>query len=94
MTYTCATCGNEHWELFGAERMDHYLETGKTELAWMHADRVPGAGLFVSEEERAGADIFRIREFPGWMFCLDVVRDMIVSSGFSNVAFREMGETF
>ena len=89
----CGTCGTEFWELYGVERWDSHLDRERMELVRTHSDRLPGAGVFVLESDLAGADIFRIHEFPARVFCTDPVREFVEKEGFTNVSFLEMGET-
>ena len=58
----------------------------------MHIPRSRGEGLFVRRAELGDADIFRIREFPGPIYCTDRVKDFIEASGFTNVDFLEVGD--
>lgn len=90
----CGTCGTEAWELYGVERWDSHFDRERMELVRTKTDRLPGAGVFISEVDLAGADIFRVREFPAAVFCTDAVRALIDKESFSNVSFLEMGETY
>jgi hypothetical protein len=59
--------------------------------------RIPrrrGLGFYVGEDVLAGTAIFRTHEFPGWILCTDVIRDLVEKEGFTNVSFLEAGETF
>ena len=89
----CGTCGREFWDLYGVERWDSDWDAERMELVDSHSDRLPSAGVFVPEAELEGADIFRVHEFSGWMFCTDAVREFVLSRGFTNVSFLEMGDT-
>jgi hypothetical protein len=48
-------------------------------------------GLYVSERSLAGADIFRVEEFPGWILCTDDVKRFVESNEYTNVSFLEIG---
>jgi hypothetical protein len=50
--------------------------------------RVQGQGLFVPYIQ----GIFRVEEFPAWVFCTDNVKRLIEDREFSNVSFLQMGE--
>jgi hypothetical protein len=89
----CGTCGHEFWKLYGVERSDWKYDRERPELVVTKTDRLPNAGIFLSETDLAGASIFRVFEFPGLVFCTDPVRDLIEQEGFSNAAFMEMGDT-
>jgi hypothetical protein len=90
---TCGTCHTEFWEVFGVERWDSHYDPERRRLVRTKTERLPKAGVFVQNAELAGASIFRVHEFPGWVFCTDVARALIQKEGFTNVAFLEMGET-
>lgn len=93
LEHACPTCGAERWELYGVERWDSHFDQELKELVRTKTERLPNAGVFVRESELAGADVFRVREFPAWVFCTDSVRKAVEKAGFSNVSFLEMGET-
>lgn len=56
--------------------------------------RQPGKGVYIAAAALEGADIFRVVQLPGWTFCIDAVRQLIIDSQFTNMDFFEMGETF
>jgi hypothetical protein len=41
-----------------------------------------------------GVDMFRICEQPGAIYVTDRVRDFVLEREYTNVIFREVGETF
>lgn len=90
----CGTCGTEFWEVYGVERVDSHFDRERRQLVRTKTERLPNAGIFVREADLAGAGIFRVYEFPGWVFCTDSVRELIEKEGFTNVAFLELGESF
>lgn len=90
----CGTCGTEFWNIYGVERWDSHFDVGRRQLVRTKTERLPNAGAFVREADLGGADIFRVYEFPGWVFCTDLVREVIKKEEFSNVTFLEMGETY
>jgi hypothetical protein len=92
LEWRCGTCGYERWRLDGVERWDSYWDAEAKLLIPRKTTREPGAGVFVREEALEGADIFRVHEFPGWVFCTDRVRDFILEQRFTNVDFSEMGD--
>ncbi len=57
-------------------------------LIMTHRPREPGKGIMVHDV----AGVFRIQEFPAWIFCTDSVRQLIEHASFTNVAFLEMGD--
>ena len=90
---SCSTCGTEFWEVFGVERWVSYYDSDRRQLVRTKAERLPSAGVFVKDTDLAGAAIFRVHEFPGWVFCTDAVRELIEKEGCTNVSFLEMGDT-
>lgn len=88
MDQKCGTCGQERWTLHGAERTESTLHSNLSSLT---IERVPrsGPGVVVTSAETA---IFRIRQFPAWIFCTETVRAAIIEAGFTNVDFLEVGE--
>ncbi len=55
--------------------------------------RVRGKGLFVSKSDLVNVGIFRIHEFPGWIFCTDDVKNRVQQLSYTNVGFLEMGDS-
>lgn len=94
LEHVCAECGAQRWELYGVERWDSHFDQELKQLVRFKSDRLPNAGIYVEEAGLGGASVFRVEEFPGWIFCTDRVREVIDNEGFSNVSFLEMGETF
>lgn len=94
LEYSCAECGAERWELYGVERWDSHWDQDLKQLVRSKTSRLPDAGIYVQSTVLGDASIFRVEEFPGWVFCTDRVRDVIEKRGFSNVSFLEMGEIF
>lgn len=90
----CVECGAQRWQLYGVERWDSHFDQELKQLVRFKSDRLPNAGVYVEEAGLGGANIFRVKEFPGWIFCTDRVREVIENEGFSNVSFLGMGETF
>ena len=91
LEHACPTCGAEQWELYGVERWDSHYDRGLQQLVRTKTERLPNAGVFVHETHLDGAQVFRVRELPAWIFCTDAVREVVQQAGFSNVAFLEMG---
>jgi hypothetical protein len=88
----CGTCGTEFWEVDRVEHWDSVFDPGKRQLVRTRVPRDPHSGIFLRREELAGADIFRVAQFPGWMLCTDPVRELVRERRFTNVDFLEMGE--
>jgi len=88
----CGTCDREFWELYGVEQWEADYYENEEDFVRGRTERLPRAGLFVPKDDLAGADIFRIYKFPGWIFCTESVRRFVEEEGFSNVAFLEMGD--
>lgn len=93
LEHACPTCAAERWELYGVERWDSHFDHDMKQLVRMRTERLPDAGVFVRETQLGGVDVFRVREFPAWVFCTDSVREVVRKASFSNVSFLEMGET-
>jgi hypothetical protein len=88
----CGTCGTEFWELDGVERWDSVFDREKRQLVRTRIGRDPQSGIYVQRAELGGADVFRIVQFPGWVFCTDAVRDLVRERQFTNVDFLNVGE--
>jgi hypothetical protein len=80
--------GSEQYEVSGVERREAIWDQQRMELVKRRHPRIDGQGLFV----RAETGIFRIAEFPGWILCVDEVKQLIESHSLTNVSFLEMGE--
>lgn len=88
----CSTCGAEVWEVDGVERWDIAFDRDKRELVRTRIGRDPNSGIYVARAELRDAGVFRITQFPGWVFCTDSVRELVREQRFTNVDFLEMGE--
>jgi hypothetical protein len=88
----CNRCGNERYELSGAESHTSRWNVRTMALDHFHTARVPGQGLYVRSGDLADADIFGVREFSGWIFCTDRVKKFVEEQQFTNVTFWEHGE--
>ena len=71
--------------LIGVERIE-WVERRPTLV-----ERIPGKGLFIDNRDFGSADIFRVLDFPNWIFCTDGVRSYVLEKGYTNVGFLEMG---
>lgn len=91
LTRSCTECGREQWELHGVERWDSHFDAVLKRLVRVKLQRLPESGIFVESAQLAHG-IFRMEEFPAWVFCTDDVRRAVEQSGCSNVSFLEMGE--
>jgi len=80
------------YQLEGHERIEYFGVF--PDLVRKRIPREPGKGVYAPEKELRHADIFHLRQIPGWVFCTDAVRDFVLESKFTNVDFFEMGETF
>jgi hypothetical protein len=80
--------------LDGVEKWEATWDKEQGKLIKTHFPRRDGLGLYVRETDLGGADVFRIRQFPGGIFCTAPVRQLIEKNGFTNVAFLEMGDSF
>lgn len=80
--------GARHLELIGAETREDTWDPQQGMLVPFVQPRVEGRGLFVPHL----SGVFRVKEFPAWMFCTDDVKAQIEQYGFTNVSFLEMGD--
>jgi hypothetical protein len=80
--------GPERYEVCGVERREVIWDQGRLELVKKWQPRIEGQGVFA----RTGTGIFRIAEFPAWIFCTDEVKQIIESREFTNVSFLQMGD--
>lgn len=94
LEHQCRICSRERWIISGVERWDSHFDPDTKRLDRVRSNRLPGAGIYVSHAELSGAGVFRVSEFPAWVFCIDSVRDAVAEHVVSNVSFLEMGETF
>jgi hypothetical protein len=56
--------------------------------------RRAGSGLYVEETQLEGGSMFRVREFPAAVYCIDAMKAFIQSQDYTNITFWEAGETF
>ena len=80
--------GTEHLEAVGVERREMTWDQQRMELVTVLQPRLEGQGLVVP----ATQGIFRVKEFPAWIFCTDDVKRLVEERGFTNVSFLEMGD--
>jgi hypothetical protein len=80
--------GAERYEASGVEYQEAVWDPQRMALFKKRHPRLHGQGLYV----RAGTAVFRIPEFPAWVFCTDDVKKLIERHRFTNVSFLEMGD--
>jgi hypothetical protein len=79
--------------LIGTERNETDWNWETLEYNERMIPREPGKGLYVRGEELSDCSLFSVREFPvGGPLCTDDFRNLVESKGYTNVAFREIGE--
>jgi hypothetical protein len=88
----CGTCEAELWKASGIERGETHWDMVARTLTYSRTKRVAGEGLSVHMADLSGADIFRVHELPGWIFCTDPAREFVEDRAFSNVVLLEMGD--
>jgi hypothetical protein len=88
----CGTCGTEFWEVNGVEHWDSVFDPNQRQLVRSRVGRDPQSGIYLRRKDLAGADVFRVAQFPGWVFCTDPVRVLVHERRFTNVDFLEMGD--
>jgi hypothetical protein len=79
--------------LVGTERKetDWNRETFESTDRWI--PREPGKGLYVKASELGGCQLLAVYEFSvGRPVCTDEFKKLVESKGYTNVAFREIGE--
>ena len=79
----CSTCATEFWEVYGVERWDSHFDSTTSNLVRTRIERLPHAGVYIPESRLEEASIFRVCEFPGWVFCTESVRDRVEEYNFS-----------
>lgn len=77
------------YRVTGVERVEKTWNASKAELVSTRYGREPGHGLTLVGHS---ADIFRISEFPGHIFCTERVRDIVKAAELTNAGFLEVGE--
>lgn len=80
--------GSRHFEIIGAQRREKVWDQKRMELVSVMHPRVAGQGVFVPRTP----GVFRVEEFPAWIFCTDDVKMLVEECDFTNVSFLEMGE--
>ncbi len=88
----CHSCDYKDYRLEGIEEIESSYDSSSGKLMYEHKARIPGQGIFVSETELNGADIFRVAEFSAWILCTNRVKEFIEQEGFTNVMFLEYGD--
>ena len=80
--------GVEEWDYDWNADWDAPTDPG---FAMVHKERKPSQGMFVPEQELAGNDFVRLRQWPGAHLCTDKVRDFVIAHSFTNIIFLEVG---
>jgi hypothetical protein len=89
----CDFCGSERWHADGVEDWSSRWDNESARLVRRHTPRTPGMGIFVDESSLADASIFRVHEFPSWIFVTDWLKNLVESEEFTNISFDEIGES-
>jgi hypothetical protein len=95
----CDACGDERYELIGAEVYEHHVEVIHPYPGYEARDyytrmpRIAGQGLFVRAADLRSSDFFGVHEFSGWTFCTERVKHFFDQKQYTNVELWEMGET-
>ncbi len=87
----CEVCGFETYALDGVEKIDSAFDASRRMMVNRRIERVPGAGIFVEGTSLCGADVFRLKEFPSWIFLTDRVKRVLENAKKTKVSFLEMG---
>lgn len=80
--------GSCDFKILGAQRQESGWNLERMEHVSVLHPRVEGQGVFVPSTQ----GVFRVEEFPAWIFCTDDVKMRIEECGLTNVSFLEMGE--
>jgi hypothetical protein len=80
--------GSHQIKLQGVQYVEGSWDRNTKTLVKLDHPRIPGKGLFV----RDAVGVFRVEEFPAWVFCTDDVKELIEKSQLTNVSFLEMGD--
>ncbi len=88
----CGTCGTDFWKVVGMERWEIAWDPERLKGRDVIIPRRPGKGIFVHEAELEEHEIFHVFEAPGGLFCTQGAKEYMVGAGYTNVAFREVGD--
>lgn len=74
-----------------------HIKSGNWDAKTGHMDRIfvpreKGKGFLVPETLLDGCDLFHVSEFEGRSLCTDRFKDHVVTRGYTNVSFFEVGD--
>lgn len=90
----CSSCGLREYELSGVEAIRGIWDQASLTYRTERVPRDQNLGLFLHGCRLDEASVFRVHEVPGFVFCTEPVREFILTQGYSNVSFLEVGETY
>ncbi|GHA22260.1 hypothetical protein GCM10008090_35090 [Arenicella chitinivorans] len=79
--------------LEGVECVDAKYCSRSNEIIYTRKPREKDKGLFVDKEELGANSLFRVREFPNWILCTDMAKEVLTRYKCENINFLEVGET-
>jgi hypothetical protein len=88
----CEICKRPLRRLMGVEAKEQRWDPDSQRLVPFAKPRIPGQGLFVSQEGLVGHDLFRIAEFQNGLFCTSRFLRWLERNEFTNVESLEYGE--
>lgn len=89
----CPACKHKVYEVEGVEERKNRWDISRKVLVEVRKPRLKEMGIFVRQRDLGSANIFRVHELPGYIFCTEVIRAIVHTRSFSNVQFVEMGWT-
>ena len=84
--------GREYYDAFGLECYESKFNQLTGRLESYYCPRKRDKGLCVHRQDIDGNDIFHIKEFLGWKYCTDTVKELIEEKEYNNVRFLEVGD--
>jgi hypothetical protein len=88
----CDLCGRTQYEIEGVEVFQSRWDVEQKTLKQVSKARSPEQGLIIDENALKDSAIFRISEFPYWIFCTDHMKRFLENRSFTNLRFLEYGD--
>ena len=77
--------------IYGLEWCDFTNEMFDGRAVVRRHPRTPGKGYYIKAVDLDGCDVFHVKDTMGVLCCTDRFRDFVLSQGFSNIDFCEVG---
>lgn len=91
-TYNCTECSGRRYEIENVEQITASYNAVLKKLIKTKTPRQKAKGIYLISNHLKGLEVFRVLEFPTWIFCTERVKDLIIASELTNIDFLEMGE--